>query len=161
MDGTKLAISQEEKDLANDLYKRHEQTFKALFEVLTTVADNPQLEALVAVATNAGKQPIVVTANGKTITGPSGAEFLRNVVAFLDETGRLAGVTPFQTGTKRYLIATSPKHVSGKDFESPSEITTKGGGKVFLETNASRSSSLKYGVNVLKKAGFKTEIVNA
>jgi hypothetical protein len=161
MDGTKLAISQEEKDLATDLYKRHEQTFNALFEVLTTITDNPQLQALVAAANNAGRLPIGVKADGSAIMGASGAEFLRNVVGFLDNTGRLPSVTPFQTGTKRYLIATVPKHVSGKDFESPTEIHTKGGTKVFVETNASRSSSLKYGIDVLKKAGFKTEIVNA
>jgi hypothetical protein len=33
MEGTKLAVSQEEKDLASDLFKRHQETFQALFEV--------------------------------------------------------------------------------------------------------------------------------
>jgi hypothetical protein len=102
-----------------------------------------------------------VKADGEPISGASGAEFLKNVVRFLDQNGRLRNLVPFSTGTKRYLVAASPKHLSGKEFESPAEVTTANDGKVFVETNSSRSSSLSYGLKLLKKAGYTTDVVNA
>ncbi len=161
MNGTKLAVSQEEKDLANDLYKRHQTTFEALFEVLAEAKDNPQLQALVEASRNAEKQPILLKVGGKTITGTSGSDLFKNTALFLDKLGKLAPLVPFSTGTKRYLVAEEPKHPAGNDFISPAQVTGRTGTTYHIEANVSRQNAVKYALKLLAKAGCEATVVNA
>ncbi|MBK9388596.1 MAG: hypothetical protein IPN34_27605 [Planctomycetes bacterium] len=104
MDGTKLAVSEDEREFADQLYTKHKRTFDALFEVLlsTLLSDNPPLKAIVEQARDTAKGPLAVRANGVSIAGATGSEFLAAVVRFLDEKGALDLHVPFSTGTKRF-----------------------------------------------------------
>lgn len=158
MNGTKLAVSAEEEELANGLYERHKTTFDTLFEVLTKDSVDPRLQALVQANRELEKTPLVITVDSEEICGESVSKLLEAVVRFLDKRELLEQLLPFGTGTKRYLIAKEPRHPSGKEFNAANELKTESAGTVFVEVNTSRQSALKYALALLRKSGLPAEV---
>lgn len=156
--GTKLANSQEEIDLANELYARHKTTFHRLWEILAQDIDDPNLLALIEAKQEAVKAPLVVEieleeGKVKRLEESSGSKLLQSVMIFLDKEDKLEGLVPFSTG-KRYLVAEERVHSNGKPFVGKGEITSKNGKMYYIETNSSRNQSVNFAFKILRAAEF-------
>jgi hypothetical protein len=150
---TKLAISQEERDLAKRLFDRHEKTFESLFLVLLDTIDSPELEKLVEERAKSLGQAMVIAVGGSSIRGTSASELLKAAVVYLGERNKLTPLIPYSTGSKRYLVAAEARHPNGNEFNNP--VTVMVGGVTYvIEANVNRQSAMKYAANLLRKAGF-------
>jgi hypothetical protein len=161
--GTKLANSQEEIDLANELYNRHKTTFHRLWEILAQDVENPNLNALVQASQDEAKSPLVLTieldsGNEKSLKGDSGSDLLREVVKFLDTKGKLVNLLPYSPGGKRYLVAEEATHSDGKPFKKANKVDGKDGKIFYIETNSSRDATVKYALRMLRAAGFTVTV---
>ena len=158
-----LANRQEEIALANAIYKRHKSTFHHLWSILAQDVDDRNLQALVQAEQDSAKAPLkleveLAADHTEQLEGRSGAELIRTVITFLDNKDKMPAL-PYSTGGKRYLVAEEAVHPSGKPFKGKSEISGKHGNTYYVETNSSRTATVKYALEILKTVGFKVSVV--
>jgi len=80
----------------------------------------------------------------------------RKVLAFLYEGHHLDKLElPIESGTRRYLLATEPKHQRGNDFITAVEY--KG---YFMEANKSRSQGLRDLEQLAKLCGLSCQVIS-
>lgn len=157
MNGTKLAHSQEEREIATRLYKQHKAAFDAMFEVLAESNDDPNLAALLEAERASARLPMVIEVDGARLQAVSCGALLKLVVEFLDKNDALPSL-PFASGPKRYLLAAEQTHPAGNAFQAPVAVKTKAGTTLYIESNISRLSCMKLAQRLLINAGFKTII---
>lgn len=130
MKGNKLAITDEEKDLAYALYEKHKDAFEIIQAVL---ADEIDLK----VSAKATSDTLKISINKINIFGNSVKEYYLNILKYLvDNKIPMDKLLPYETGPKRYLISKTPKHQKGNEFFAPIEY--KG---YFMETHKSIGSA--------------------
>jgi hypothetical protein len=126
MKGNKLAITDEEKELAYALYEKHKEAFETIQAVL---ADEIDLK----VSSKPTSETLKISINTIDIFGNSVREYYMNILKYLvDNKVPMDKLLPFETGPKRYLISKVAKHQRGNDFTAPIEY--KG---YFMETHKS------------------------
>jgi len=109
---------------------------------MTSVSFEPQrVQAVLAVR----------LANGALITGPDVKEFVKALLDVLRDENLLADAVPYQSGSKRYFIASKPIHPSEKAFTNPLEYDAD----VWVECNVGRDSALKYAKALLESVGLE------
>jgi hypothetical protein len=111
------------------------------------VLGNPGIPAEASVAFRIGSD---------LVWGASAAQFYIAVWRWLFEHGRVQpGDLPIQGGKKRYVVAASPVHPSGKDFTSAGEPVPG----VFVEANLSRGDIIRRAKKYLGQFGVAFEVV--
>jgi len=142
--GRKLVVTEEEKELATQLYDAHRDAFEAIAAALSGEVD------IDLSSRAAEKTPLRININGQTVTGKSVPEFYMCVLKYLEENAiDINGYLPFATGARRYLISTSPEHPGGNPFRAPVE-----NGSYFLEAHKARIQAVKDVVRFLRKIGL-------
>lgn len=138
----KLAVTEEEKKLAGELYEMHKTAFDAI-----------ELALSGEVELNLSGRPInslKLLVNGETVEGASVPDFYNAILEYLLQGNiPISEFLPFSTGTKRYLIAEKPLHPGGNPFRAPIEQ-----GALFMEAHKSRAQALKDVVRFLRKIGY-------
>ena len=85
------------------------------------------------------KETIHIKIDGQNIEKPSVSKLYLAVLELLDTAGKLNKLQlPILNGPKQYLIATEPRHPSGKDFIRDIEYNG-----YFMEANKSRESAVR------------------
>jgi len=146
--GRKLAVTDEEKELALELYERHKEAFDSIF---TAISDTIDLDIS---GKTTEKKRLAIKVNRKLIQGKSVPEFfeaalrymLKSDIAFEEE-------LPFETSNKRYLISKTPQHQGGNPFRMPVEHEG-----YFMEAHKSRVQATKDLVRFLKKLGCNVSV---
>lgn len=147
--GRKLAVTEEEKELALQLYDKHREAFETIQAALSDFTD----VSLVPVTTN---NILVLVANGKKIIGNTVPEFYDSALKFILESNiNVDKHIPFETSKKRYLISRDKKHPGGNDFRAPIEY--KG---YFMEAHKSKEAAIKALAAFLKNCDIKVELDN-
>lgn len=153
--GTKgrLAVTDEERNLALGLLERYEDTFRALADVLQEEENFPEGLA-VALTPEKTKDPLRIECNGETLVGEKVPSFFKAVFdyAFKRKPGVLS--LPYATGKKRYLLAEAPVHPSGSSFVSPKEYQ-HGERTLFFEANVSRKQAVAHAIKFLNSLGLE------
>lgn len=134
--GEPLAITQQERDMVNALWEKHEVAIRALYEILSQSNDD------VAPLTTVGGQAqnsIKIKIGNKVFDEPSVTKLYDQVLQFLVDGNHLSNLQlPVATGAKRYLIADQPAHQRGNEFIKP--VGYKG---FYMEANKSRDDALR------------------
>ena len=141
----RMAITKEERDMALAIYEKHASTFRALAEILKDEDGFPA--GLTSPAED--EVPLALTADGATIKGESVPEFLTAVFDHIYKTKNTAPSLPFATGKKRYLLAETSTHPSGKQFINPRDYATPAGATLKFEANTSRPAALAAAKKIL------------
>jgi hypothetical protein len=144
MKGNKLAITDEEKELAYALYEKHKDTFEIIQAVLAEEID-------LKVSAKNPSDTLKISINNKKILGNTVKEYYMNILKYLvDNKIPMDKILPFETGTKRYLIAKNPIHQKGNNFFAPIEY--KG---YYMETHKSIDSAATDILRFLDKLNVK------
>lgn len=146
--GRKLAVTDEEKELAEELYDRHKEAFDA---ILTAIAPTVDIGSSGKITE---KKRLVIKINGNVIQGNSVSglyeaalrHIVKNDIAFESE-------LPYETSNKRYLISKTPQHQGGNPFRVPVEY--KG---FFMEAHKSRNQAMKDLIRFLKRLGCSVSV---
>ena len=148
INGRKLAVTEEERELALDLYEKHKDAFEALNAALAESTD------LNLVAAHSQKTVLSVKINSDEIKGNTVTELYQNALKYIKEKGiNIESQLPYATSEKRFLIAKSPFHPEDKKFRVP--VETDG---YFMEAHKNRIQAVKDLARFFKKLGLKAEI---
>lgn len=150
--GRKLAVTEEEIDLARKIYEEHADALKA-------IAESIQDEGIQSLEGRPAKIDLrlkVLDGKGNLlgeVEGGNVKEFFESFMEFVSSTERniFSGI-PYRTGTKRYLISTSPKHPEGNEFKNSVKY-----GSYFMEANKSRTSAVLDVTKFLEDSGLEVE----
>ena len=164
--GEKLAVTEEELELARRICRKHSKTFRMLAEVLKydPEADEEVVADVEAVADSAegpsGQKVIEVTlSDGTIVRGDTVRRFIRAALEHLDASGLIANVDmPFSTGgTRRWFLNAEAVHKSGRSFIHPGrfEPQTTGVQPFYFEVNTSRDGAAKSVKKLFRSAGLK------
>lgn len=147
--GRKLAVTDEEKELALELYDKHREAFEAIQAALSDVTDI----SLVPITSN--QTELVLYANGTKIEGNTVPEFFQKGLEFIvqNKKNELEQLIPFATSSKRYLIAKEEKHPNGNSFVTPLNY-----GGYYIEASKSRENAIKALAKILKELGVEAKL---
>jgi hypothetical protein len=132
-DGRKLAVTDEEKELALELFERHKDTFMAIQAALADTTDFK-----FPMEKNSSDR-LVLIANQTRIEGTTVPEFFTSGLKFLVERKIIKDeIVPYATSAKRYLISRKMEHPNGNAFVAPISY-----GGYYMECNKSRGSAIR------------------
>ncbi len=119
--GIKMAITEQEKSLARELYDRYTDVFDSIFDALQaegvidyTPADLP------ARGRETGK--IAVKVDGRVFEGEMLRTLYEKILKYIVDKGYISKIAlPWGTGRSRYIISNekNPRHPNGRDFFNP------------------------------------------
>ncbi len=140
-DERKLAVTEEEKELARELYDKHKAAFKSIAAALR---DTGEIDELLGYDNN--KAPLNISIENTTIEGQSVRDLYKNTLKYLIDNNVITDENvPYETSSKRYLISKQPKHQQDNPFKVPVEYNG-----FFMEANKSRASGIKDLMRFLK-----------
>jgi len=139
--GRKLAVTEEEKNLALDLYEKHKEAFEAIFFAINDTID-------IGINTGTSEKIILkVKIQNKLIEGKTVPDFYKKVLIYLVDNNMVTSNNiPFDTSPKCYLIASTPIHQTKNPFRTP--IDYRG---FFMEASKSKIQAIKDLMRFLKK----------
>ena len=150
--GKPLAISQTDSDIVQKLFEQHEPAIRALYDILSQV--NDEVEPLDA-GGNAAKQGFKIQVGSQEFKATSISKLYTQVLKYLHDNGHLAQLElPIASGSKRYLLATQPKHQQGNPFVRPAAYE----GYV-MEANKSRDGGLSDLAKLLQICGLSMKTI--
>lgn len=154
--GIKMAITQQERDLARTLYEKYSDVIDAIIEVLE---EEEEVDAS-AIAPTAGRSRgrLEVRIDGKAFVAESVADAFEQILKVWVDTGVLAtSPLPWGVSDKRYFVTKDvpPLHPNGRAFFSPK--TYKG---YTIETHKSRAQAMRTLQAFCEVLGKKCEIVD-
>ena len=123
-------MTEEEKNLALELFEKHKEAFEAIFTVLQ---DTGELES------PSSAKPLKIKIEDKTIEGETVREFYEKILEYLIKERLIDRCKlPYATGTKRYLISKEPKHQAGHSFRVSVKVSD-----YYMEAHKSRAGAMK------------------
>lgn len=148
--GRKLAVTEEEKELALELYAKHKDAFEAILEALGGNVD-------IKGATALKETPVYeITINNTLLKGATVTEFYEKILKFIvDNNIATTENVPYETSTKRYLIAKQPHHQRENPFRVPIEY--KG---YFMEGHKGSAQAIKDIMRYLKAINCDARLSN-
>ncbi|MCA1635670.1 MAG: PD-(D/E)XK nuclease family protein [Acidobacteria bacterium] len=120
--GVKMAITNEEKRLAVDLYDKYSDVFDSIYDALMSVGVIDYTTSETSKGRASGK--LAVKVNGVVFVGDTVRELFRHVLAFLVDNSHVAKLPmPWGNTSKRFIITNQqpPTHPNGKPFFYPEE----------------------------------------
>lgn len=119
--GVKMAITNEEKNLAIDLYEKYSDVFDTIFDALQ---ESNVLEYSTSDIPAKGRKSgrLAVKINGKIFEAETVRNLFKNVLAYLVDEDILNKIPlPWGPGTSRYIVSNEelPTHPNGKSFFYP------------------------------------------
>ena len=132
-----ILMTLQEKDMVRELYGKHKNAIAAMYQILSQPEFDSGMEPLADGIF--AKETIHIKIDGQNIEKPSVSKLYLAVLELLDTAGKLNKLQlPILNGPKQYLIATEPRHPSGKDFIRDIEYNG-----YFMEANKSRESAVR------------------
>ncbi|MCH8093321.1 MAG: PD-(D/E)XK nuclease family protein [Chloroflexi bacterium] len=122
--GNKMAITQEERELARAIYDQYSDVFETISEALRDEGIEIELEEAAARKESRSSGRMAVKIDGREFEGFTVPELFGACLKYLVDTGVVSKMPlPWGRGTNRYVIARSPDpiHPSGREFFSPVE----------------------------------------
>lgn len=152
-----LAMTKEERDLAQAIVERHRQTLARLAEYLANEGDDALFTALGGAKDPAEYVPLIIElSNGEAIKGKTVPEFFRAVLTRIEEDGRLEELElPYPSGRKRYLINRVPVHAMGGAFRNNGMEYVTNDGSLFMDVNFTRPNAVQVATQFLKSLGYQ------
>ncbi len=149
--GAKMAITNEEKRLATELYQKYSDVFDSIYDALQ---ESKEIDYSTSDLPTTGRQygRIAVRIDGKVFEGDMLRSLFKKVLKYLVDNGYLERLPlPWGEGNTRYIVTNEerPIHPSGRDFFYPE--TYKG---YTIETHYGRER----GLSVLDSLCRKLEI---
>jgi hypothetical protein len=157
--GLKMAITDEERQIARDLYDRYSDVFDSIYETLQYDNIGGYDTQEINKASNRSYGNISVKIENKIFEGSSVKELFGAVLKDIVESGKVEKlVLPWGTGRSRYIVTndSDPKHPNGKDFFVP--VTYNG---YTLEAHVSRNGGIRILENLCKELDLKFELIEA
>ncbi|MGD0078073.1 MAG: PD-(D/E)XK nuclease family protein [Sedimentisphaerales bacterium] len=119
--GIKMAITDQEKSLALELYEKYSDVFDSIFDALQ--ADGV-IDYTTADITARGRETgkIAVKVDGHVFEGPMLRTLYEKILKYIVDKGYLSRIAlPWGTGRSRYILSNekTPKHPNGRDFFNP------------------------------------------
>ncbi|MCA9949776.1 MAG: PD-(D/E)XK nuclease family protein [Anaerolineales bacterium] len=119
--GIKMAITDEEKQLAITLYDKYRDVFDSIFDALQSAS---VIEESVSGADSTGRlyDKMAVKIDEKIFVGVDVKDLFKQVLEYLVDTNKLSNFKfPWGTSTKRYIVTNvePPIHPSGRNFFVP------------------------------------------
>lgn len=143
LSGRKLAVTEEERDLAMRLFEKHEDAFRAIESAIKREVDYDLSQP--------EKLPLRAVVNGVELTGSTVPEFYASVLEYVHQNlAAYAAHIPYATGSKRYLVATSPLHPTDKPF-----LSQVGRNGLYMEAHKSRLAAVDDAKRFLAMGGFE------
>lgn len=153
--GIKMAITNEEKRLALDLYEKYADVFDSIYDALQaegvidyTTSDTPKGRA-------SGR--LAVKLDGQVFARDTLRDLFKDILVYLvDNKYVLRAPLPWGNTTKRFIISNQdpPVHPNGKPFFYPEQY--KG---YTLETHYARERGLKILDDLCKKLELEFEVI--
>lgn len=155
--GVRMAITNEEKRLAVDLYEKYSDVFDTIFDALK---EANAIEHSTSDFQSRGRKSgqLVVKLNSQIIEGKMVKELFQNVLIHLVDTNLIKRIPlPWGIGKTRYIISNEEEavHPNGKSFFYPKRY--KG---YTIETHYSRERALSLLEGLCKKLELDFEIVD-
>jgi hypothetical protein len=137
--GVKMAITNEEKKLAVELYEKYSEVFDSIFDALQeeNVIENSTSDLPVK-GRKAGR--LAVKVDGKVFEADTVRNLLKNILVYIVDKGLLEKIPlPWGFGTSRYIITNEeePVHPNGRNFFYPESYQG-----YTIETHFARERSL-------------------
>lgn len=154
--GVKMAITNEEKRLAIELYEKYNDVFDSIFDALQ---EANVLEYSTSDIPVKGRQSgrLAVKVNGKVFEADTVRNVFRYILVYLVDEGLIEKIPlPWGFGTSRYVVTNEaePAHPNGRSFFYPE--TYKG---YTMETHFARGRALVVLDNLCKKLEIEYEPV--
>jgi hypothetical protein len=149
----RMAITQEEREVAGQLLEKYGEAIQALLEVL-----NPDSEVVETLASRGEKRKaITLDINGKAqLSGDSIRKLYRAALEYLVDNHLLDNFElPYATSSSRYFLATSDEHPSGIKFFAP--VDYKG---LYMEANKSREGGVRDLIRLFAKLNIDAKQVS-
>lgn len=155
--GVKMAITNEEKRLAVDLYEKYSDVFDTIFDALqeANIIDHSTSDLQIR-GRKSGR--LVVKLDNRIVEGNMVRELFRNVLIYLVDTDSIKKIPlPWGIGKTRYIISNEEEaiHPNGKNFFYP--ISYQG---YTIETHYSRERALSLLDGLCKKLELDFEIID-
>ena len=146
--GRKLAVTEEEKDLALQLLDKHKEAFEAIQEALSDTTD------ISLVPVTAKSRELKLLVNDSLIQGNTVPAFYKAALKFMVENIKNVDQhLPYATSNKRYLIAKNKKHPNGTEFRVP--VQYKG---YYMEAHKSYEQAIKALAKFFKLFNFNIRL---
>jgi hypothetical protein len=140
--GEKMAITDEEQEIARAIFRTHKETLLLLAECLSasTSPEEQKLGERLAAAPGVKPPLVLIGSDGQQVaTGNTVSQLFKAALRYADDAGKLErAAIPYGKGGANYLLNSEPKHASGKEFYNWTEYDTKGGVRLYIDTNFSR-----------------------
>jgi hypothetical protein len=164
--GDTMAITREERELAQKIYEKYGSTLHALQEALQIEGEE---ELDFDVPTNDRKRTIIeVKVAGKKIVAKTFRQLANDVVSELNSLGKLDDLLlPWGAGNSRYFMVrvdlddgsrVEPKHIRGNPFVQPEFVGTRP--RYAIETHISREAGLNMLRRLCEDLNVKWEVVS-
>jgi hypothetical protein len=155
--GIKMAITNEEKRLARDLYEKYSDVFDAIYDALqeSDILDFSTSEFPERRGRSTGK--IAVNIDNKLFVNDSVRTLFKDILSYLVDNDIIRKIPlPWGIGSKRYIVTNEKKpiHPSGREFFVP--VKYKG---YALETHYARDRSIKVLHDLCRKLEIDFEVV--
>jgi hypothetical protein len=138
-----FAVTDEEKELAQELYDQHREAFEAIQAALADTAD------LFFMSSSTPKTPLFLRVDGNDVSGSSVPELFQKVLHYVVSNNLIdENLLPYVTSAKRYLLSKAPLHPGEKPFRMPVEFRG-----YYMEAHKSRIQALKDATRFLKRLG--------
>lgn len=148
--GRKLAVTEEEKDLALELYDKHREAFEAIQSALSDTTD------ISLIPTTSRQTTMTLILNGTKIEGSSIPDLYTSGLKYIvDNRYDIDPLLPYRTSNKRYLIAKDPTHPNGNNFTVPIQY-----GDYYMEAHKSREQGIKDLAKLMKLLDIEVEVDN-
>lgn len=155
--GIKMAITNEEKELALTLYEKYGDVFDSIFDALQSanavdyrVSDIPQ-------AKGRAKGRMAVKVSKKMFVADEVKDIFKSILKYIVDKKHVARIPlPWGTGTKRYILSADKKatHPTGREFFVPVRY-----GGYTVEAHYSRERAMKVLDDLCAKLNLDFELV--
>ncbi|MCQ4089431.1 PD-(D/E)XK nuclease family protein [Exiguobacterium sp. LL15] len=146
--GRKLAVTEEEKELALELYDKHRGAFEAIQSALSDTTD------ISLIPTISKQSKMTLLFNNNKIEGNSIPElYVSSLEYFVEHKYDIDSILPYETSSKRYLISKDSVHPSKKDFTTPVKYK-----EYYMEAHKSREQGIKDIAKLAKLLEIQVEI---
>jgi hypothetical protein len=152
-----MAITNEEKKLAVELYEKYSEVFDSIFDALQeeNIIENSTSDIPVK-GRKAGR--LAVKVDGKVFEADTVRNLLKNILVYIVDKGLLEKIPlPWGFGTSRYIITNEeePVHPNGRNFFYPESYQG-----YTIETHFARERSLVVLDSLCKKLEVEYEPVD-
>lgn len=148
-----LIMTDKEKQLVRELWKRHRHAIRALYSVLAEEQPSEEFD-LDKLAGKPKSEPIRILIAQTPIKAHSIRHLYLESMKLMHKLGKLDQVTPFpKSGTKQHLLSKKPVHPSGHAFWN--EVEFNG---YFMEANKSRATGLAQLKKLVEASGLTFQL---